>query len=61
MKSKSKGISFTFQLIDAMALGTGVGLIFAGKAAPIGEFARLNHPGGEDLCARLGGPQGDCT
>ena len=41
MNAASKGISFTWQLIAAMAIGTVVGLIFGPKAAPIGEVGRL--------------------
>jgi DAACS family dicarboxylate/amino acid:cation (Na+ or H+) symporter len=41
MNSGRKRISFTWQLIIAMALGTVIGLILGPRGAPIGEIGRL--------------------
>jgi DAACS family dicarboxylate/amino acid:cation (Na+ or H+) symporter len=41
MNSGSKGISFTLQLIGAMALGTLVGVALGDKAAPLGEIGKV--------------------
>ena len=41
MNSGSKRISFTWQLVGAMALGAAIGLLFGPKAAPVGEVGKL--------------------
>jgi Na+/H+-dicarboxylate symporter len=41
MSSGTKGITFTWQLIGAMALGTVAGLLFGNRAAFVGEFGKL--------------------
>jgi Na+/H+-dicarboxylate symporter len=41
MKSESKRISFTWQLVGAMVLGVAIGLIFGPRAASMGEIGRL--------------------